>query len=119
MTRGARIELRGFFSPLSVKDMLANYRIVNGLLDYVRRNYRIEDDRVMDFLPPEIDDNFKKYATEDNFKVQGLTGGLSPARVADVYISVLKQAGLNPRTEYVYVRDTIIREAIKRMLGCQ
>ncbi len=116
---GARMGLRGFFSPMSVNDMLANYRIVNGMLDYVYRNYRFKDGKVMAYQPPEIDENYKMYATTANFKVQGLTGGLSPGRVAEVYLTILKLAGLDPRKEYVFLRDTIIREAVKKRLGCQ
>ncbi len=119
LARGTRLELRGFFSPLSVNEMLANYRIVIGMLDYVHRNYRLKDGKVMAYQPLAIDENFKKYATTTNFKVQGLTGGLTPGRAAEVYLTILKQAGLDPTKEYVYLRDTIIREAVKKRLECQ
>jgi hypothetical protein len=99
--------------------MLANYRIVNGALDYVHETFKFKERQVLNYQPPTIPSTFKDYATMENFKVEGLTGGLSPAQVAEVYIDFLTKARLDPWTEFTNVRDPIIQRAIKNRLICQ
>ena len=115
-TRGSRIELRGFYSPNSVDEMLANFRIINGRLNFL---YKLDanEPRVLEFNPPKIDREFIESATMQNFKVEGLTGNLRPEEVASMYIKYLSEAGLNPKEEYKFIRDPSIRSEVAKKLG--
>jgi hypothetical protein len=116
--QGARIELRGFFSPRNVDDMLANFRIINGRLDYLHRKFQNDKPQSLDFIPPKIDENYLRNATLESHKTEGLIGGLSPAAAAQVYIRYLRESGLDPRRESQYLRDRDIRRAVLNQLRC-
>lgn len=117
--RGTRIELRGFFSPLSVSEMLANYRIVNNRLAYLYDNFTLQKEKLKDFNPPKIDENYIKNAQLNNFKVEGLTGGLSAEEAAKVYIRFLSEAGLNPRVEAQFIRDPLVQKIVENSNQCR
>ena len=116
--KGIRLELRSFFAPLSVDEMLSSYRLINGRLDYLRRSFPASERRVVAFEPPVIDRNYLKNVDVFNHKVQGLLAGLSPAKAATTYIRYLKEAGLDPLRESVYLRDPVVKRAVKNQLEC-
>ena len=117
--RGTRIEMRGFFSPQNVDAVLANYRLINARLAYLYKNFTLQENRVLAYQPPQIDQKFLSEATKENFKVHGLTGNLSPEEVAKVYIDFVNKAGLTPSTESQFIRDSSVKRAVQSLLQCR
>lgn len=103
---GNRLELRGFFTPRKVSDMLSNYRIVNARLDYLYKKY-VKNNQIVPY------DYQKSYLP--TYKPSGLPPALSPESAALVYSKYLTEAGLNPAQEARYLQDPLVKEAVLRI----
>jgi hypothetical protein len=113
--REHRIELRGFFSPQSIDEQLANYRIVMARINYLYLNF-VKTDSLPPFNPPPIPAHLQS-GDLSRFKTHGLIH-FTPAEAAKVYIQFLEEAGLNPAEYAPYLRDTIVRRAVENRLKC-
>lgn len=103
-TDGRRVEIRGFFTPTSASQMLSNYRIINGRLNYLN-NQRSQ-------APVSFKGN--SYLLKE-FKTRGLHSTepmLTPDRAAEVYRRYLEEAGLNPTKESVYLTQPEVRKRL-------
>jgi hypothetical protein len=118
--QGTRIELRGFFSPLSVESMLTNYRIINARLAYLQQRFNRKDRQALDFSPPRVDiRSLYDVGSPYKHRTEGLIGNLSPGAAAAAYVRYLSESGLNPCDELQFLRDPIVKRAVENHLDCR
>ena len=100
---GSRLELRGFFTPLSASEMQTNYRIVNARLKFLYENY-VKRNQLVPF-------NKSRHLVSE-FQKSGMQPPVTVEMGAEVYRNYLTQAGLSPTNEGRYLRDPQVRSLV-------
>jgi hypothetical protein len=116
--KGTRIELRGFFAPTKVDDMLSNLRIINARLEFLRTHFPAAEKKVVDYRFPKMSPHFIKNATLETHQTSGLIAGLSPELAAKSYITYLRESGIDPQHELKYLRDKSLQNTVRNQLRC-
>jgi hypothetical protein len=97
-----RLELRAFYTPTSVEQMLSQYRIVQSRLDYLRK-----------FSGPIVYFN-RELKYPERFLASGLQGDVTHKEAAQTFIKYLSEAGLDPVYEAQFLTNQIVASEVRR-----